>query len=412
MKVPHFKDLLIESFHCDHCGFKNNSVKNAGAIQEKRIKYIFRADDSEDLSRQVVKGDQAVFRFEDSGLDMPQSQGTLTNIEGLLTKTITDLEADQPMRKETDIRVYTALENIIQQLKDMLAGKDFPVHVSLDDISGNSWIAPSTTDKGSKYIREEYLRTHEQNVTLGLTVDDAEPETDGGGMDGVDVVDDQVYELPSECPACAKPCTVNAKKTKIPHFKDVIIMATVCEHCGYKTNDIKTGGEIPEKGKRITVIVKTIEDLSRDILKSETCALKSADLGLEVHAGTLGGRFTTVEGLLTQVRDQLQGQIFDVGNEDFQGGDSMAAETKAQWDAFFAKMEEALKVEMEFSLTLEDPLANSFVQLLKDHDEQVVGEEYERSEEEMEELGLNDMKVEGYEHDNEIGKEDGLTAIR
>jgi len=401
IKIPHFKDLLIESFQCDHCGFKNNSVKNAGAIQEKGVRYTFNVHDVEDLSRQVVKGDQAVFRFEDVGLDMPQAQGTYTNIEGLITKTVTDLEADQPARKEADFRIFTALEHIIQQLKDMLAGKAFPIHVSLDDISGNSWIAPSTTDRGSKYIRQEYLRTHEQNVTLGLTVDETEPETNGSGMEGVDIVDDQVYELPSECPACAKPCTINAKKTKIPHFKDVIIMATVCEHCGYKTNDIKTGGEIPEKGKRITVTVKTMEDLSRDILKSETCALKSADLGLEVHAGTLGGRFTTVEGLLTQVRDQLHGQIFDVGNEDFQGGDSIPADTKAQWDAFFGKMDKALNVEMGFSLTLEDPLANSFVQLLEDNDQQVVSEEYERSEEEMEELGLNDMKVEGYENDND-----------
>ena len=401
MKVPHFKDLLIESFHCDHCGFKNNSVKNAGEIQEKGIKYTFRLDNSDDLSREVVKGDQAVFRFEDLGLDMPQGQGTYTNIESLITKTATELEAGQSTRKEADNRTYAALEQIIQRLKDMLAGKNFPIHVTLDDLSGNSYIAPSTTDSGDRYKRQEYLRTHEQNVTLGLTVDEDEAETSAGGMDGVDIVDDQVYELPSECPACAKPCTVNAKNTKIPHFKDVIIMATVCEHCGYKTSDIKTGGEVPEHGKRITVTVKTVEDLSRDILKSETCALKSADLGLEVHAGTLGGRFTTVEGLLTQVRDQLHGQIFDVGNEDFQGGDSMPTDTKAQWDAFFGKMNKALKVEMEFSLILEDPLANSFVQLLKDNDDQVISEEYERSEEEMEELGLNDMKVEGYENDND-----------
>ena len=400
MRIPYFKDVLIESFLCDHCGFKNSSVSNAGAIQEKAVKYEFRLDSSEDLSREVVKGDQGVFRFVDLGLDMPQSKGQLTNIEGLITKAAKDLEADQPARKEADFRIYTALEDIIQRLKGMTEHKQYPILVSLDDISGNSWIQPSTTDKGDKYIRREYLRTHDQNVQLGLTVDE-EKERDGGGMEGVDIVDDQVYELPSECPACSQPCTVNAKKTKIPHFKDVIIMATVCDHCGYKTNDIKTGGEIPEKGKRITLTVKTIEDLSRDILKSETCALKSPDLGLEVHAGTLGGRFTTVEGLLTQVRDQLHGQIFDVDNEDFQGGDSMPSDTKQQWDAFFEKMEKALKVEMEFSITLEDPLANSFVQLAREPDEQVVTEEYERSEEEMEELGLNDMKVEGYENENQ-----------
>lgn len=401
LKVPYFKEILLESFSCEHCGLTNNSVKNAGEIQEKATKYTYRLDRMEDFGRQVVKGENAVFRFEDLGLDMPPAQGQLTNIEGLITKTATDLEQDQPARKDTDLRMYTALEVIIQKLNDMLEGKDFPINVSLDDISGNSFIEPSTHDKDSKYTRQEYLRSHEQNVQLGLTVDDTETVLSGGGMDGVDIVDDEVYEIPSECPACAKPCTVNAKRTKIPHFKEVIIMATVCDHCGYKTNDVKTGGEIPDKGKRITVAVKTVEDLSRDILKSETCALKSQDLGLEVHAGTLGGRFTTVEGLLTQVRDQLHGQIFDVDNNDLKGGDSMVADTKAQWDGFFDKMDRALKVEFPFSIILEDPLASSFVQLAADDDPQVVAEEYERTEEEMEELGLNDMVTEGYENGEE-----------
>lgn len=38
--------------------------------------------------------------------------------------------------------------------------------------------------------------------------------------------------------------------------------------------------------------------MSRDILKSDTCQLQSDDLDLSVEPGTLGGRFTTVEGLL------------------------------------------------------------------------------------------------------------------
>lgn len=43
------------------------------------------------------------------------------------------------------------------------------------------------------------------------------------------------------------------KSVNIPHFKEVIIMSTVCDHCGYKSNEVKTGGEIPAKGKKNSV---------------------------------------------------------------------------------------------------------------------------------------------------------------
>lgn len=352
-----------------------------------------------DFQRQIVRSDTGVFRVEDLGLEMPPAPGQFTNLEGLMSKIKTDLENDQPARKEASVDLYNALQSIVEKLEKMLEGKAFPFTVSLDDISGNSFVEPSPEDKGSKYTRTDYLRSHEQNVQLGLVVDDEDDEADA--MKDVDIVDNEVYELHAECPACGKPCTVNMKKTNIPHFKEVIIMATVCDHCGYRTSDVKTGGAIPDKGKRITLEVKTLEDMSRDVLKSESCVLKSHDLGLEVQPGTLGGRFTTLEGLLTQVRDQLHGQIYNIGDEDLAGGDSMTAETKSRWDNFFEKLNAAIKAEFPYSITLEDPLANSFVQLNVDsgEDPQVKTEEYERTEEEMEDLGLTDMKTEGYEND-------------
>ena len=398
IKIPFFKEILLESFSCDHCGWKNNTVKSAGQIQENGAKFTFKLEKMADFQRQIVRGDTGILRLEDIGLEMPPAAGQFTNLEGIISKIKTDLESDQSARKEASLDLYNSLQAIIEKLGNMLEGKGFPFTVTLDDISGNSFIEPSPEDEGSKYSRRDYFRSREQNVQLGLVVDD--DDNKHNGMEGVDIVDDEVYELHSECPACGKPCTVNMKKTKIPHFKEVIIMATVCDHCGYRTSDVKTGGAVPEKGKRITLEVKTIEDMSRDILKSESCILKSHDLGLEVQPGTLGGRFTTVEGLLTQMRNQLHGQIFDAGNEDLPGGDSMAAETKSNWNSFFDKLDAAIKAEFPYSIILEDPLANSFVQLNVDsgEDPQVRTEEYERTEDEMEELGLNDMKTEGYEN--------------
>ena len=124
------------------------------------------------------------------------------------------------------------------------------------------------------------------------------------------------------------------------------------------------------------------------------------ELNLSVEPGTLGGRFTTVEGILTQVRDDLRSSIFDTGD----GGDSMEVATKNKWDSFFDKLAEAINGEVKFTIILQDPLASSYVQSFTapEPDPQIKMEEYDRTEEEEEELGHKDMKTEGYEEDAEV----------
>lgn len=167
-----------------------------------------------------------------------------------------------------------------------------------------------------------------------------------------------------------------------------------------RSNEVKTGGEVPEKGRRITVSVNNKEDLSRDILKAESCAMSCPELNLSVEPGTLGGRFTTVEGILTQVRDDLRSSIFEGGGA---GGDSMESATKSKWDAFFEKLSEAIDGKVKFTIVLEDPLASSYVQSFTapEPDPQLTMEDYERTEEEEESLGHNDMKTENYGEDAE-----------
>ena len=119
------------------------------------------------------------------------------------------------------------------------------------------------------------------------------------------------------------------------------------------------------------------------------------ELNLSVEPGTLGGRFTTVEGLLTQVRDDLRSSIFDVGD----GGDSMDSASKSKWNTFFEQLGSAIDGNEKFTVVLEDPLASSYVQSFTapEPDPQIKVEDYDRTEEEEEELGLRDMKTEGYE---------------
>ncbi|RVE41391.1 hypothetical protein evm_013960 [Chilo suppressalis] len=170
-------------------------------------------------------------------------------------------------------------------------------------------------------------------------------------------------------------------------------MATVCDACGHRTNEVKSGGGVEDKGVRFEVRVAGKEDFSRDILKSETCSMEIPELELEVGGRALGGRFTTAEGLLRATATQLGENPGVIGD-----APSMAQHSLEQ---FVGKLNEVLDSKRAVTIILDDPAGNSYVQSL--HDDPTIPDDglkitrYERSFEQNEELGLNDIKVDNYE---------------
>ncbi|KXJ96391.1 zinc finger protein zpr1 [Microdochium bolleyi] len=409
--IPYFREVIVMSFSCDHCNFSNNEIQAAGTIQPKGSSYLLRLTAMPDFERTVIKSDTAVVKFIELDLEVPAGRGQLTNVEGLLSTIIDDLEIGQETRKEQTPELYEKIAEIITKGRLMLAGESFPFRLSVDDPAGNSWISPNMRDGVGKWEKRDYLRTAEQNEALGLGATASSEPTGANnelGADG-DIIPDQVYAFPATCPGCMHPCTTNMKMVDIPHFKAVVLMSTVCHDCGYRSNDVKTGGAIPELGKKITLKVETQEDLARDILKSESCALECPELSLQVNPGTLGGRFTTVEGLLTQVRNDLHNQIFEGGG----GGDSLERQERTRWSEFFDTLDQAIRGDRKFTVILTDPLASSYVQKAVDPDQddpQMTEEDYERTEEEKEDLGLLDMQTEGYEQDGEKKETDAAPS--
>jgi zinc finger protein len=244
------------SFECPHCFLKNSEVQPAGEIQQRGVKFTLRVDGEEDLSRQIIKSDTAVFRVEDIDLEIPPGRGQLSNVEGILAMVAQDLEQKQDERKQVIPEVYEKVQGVIETLKQMASGQKVPFKLTIDDPAGNSSIEPPNELSGGKYSRHEYARNAAQNEALGLGDTSGEeappteirpeyhasqmypemPSAHAPMVNNVDdIVENQVYSFPASCPGCTKPCTTNMKMVNIPHFKQVVLMSTVCDQCGCKS---------------------------------------------------------------------------------------------------------------------------------------------------------------------------------
>lgn len=420
--IPYFHEVIVMSFRCEHCGYSNNEIQSAGVIRPEGAVYTARILSRQDLNRQIVKSETCTVAIPEYELTIPASKGQLTTVEGLIGDVIRDLSYDQPLRRIQDEDTFTKIQALVDKLKAIVPDEDGniapkgaldteapmpPFTLKLDDPAGNSFIEFVDSMADPKWNLRTYRRTKEQNVALGLVaadddvVDEKENPTEDAPTD--DNANEEIYVFPGICSSCGHPLDTMMKKVVIPYFKDILIMSTNCDHCGYRDNEVKSGSAISEKGKRITLRVEDREDLSRDILKSETCGLTIPEIDLVLQAGTLGGRFTTLEGILEQVFEELSEKVFaagdSVGSADPDGPDLQG---RNKFEVFLESLKAVKSAGRPFTIILDDPLANSYMQNLyaPDPDPNMEIESYERTWEQNEELGLNDMKVEGYEQED------------
>jgi len=109
-----------------------------------------------------------------------------------------------------------------------------------------------------------------------------------------------------------------------------------------------------------------------------------------MQLGALGGIYSTVEGVLRQVKDSL------IENNPFVGDSDVYF--KNQMQNVISLLDDCIELKRKFTIVLDDPMSNSFVQNPNYplHDPKVLVEVYDRTKEQNEELGLNDMNTENY----------------
>lgn len=385
--IPFYKEVVVMSFRCDNCGWQNNELQPAATIQPTGVRFELQVRTKEDLNRQVVKTKDAVVTVPDVELEIPArtQEGSITTVEGLLQRAVAGLETSLSESPESDAR--DKLSDFVARLKE-LQKLVKPFHLVVDDPSGNSFVEnPQAPDPDPSMSVRHYQRTAEQDTALGIMAASSEPSEQ-------DLRDD-VLGFATNCSECQAPCETRMKLTQVPHFKEVVIMATTCERCGHRTNEVKSGSGIEPQGVRLELRVREAADLTRDVLKSETCMVRVPELELEAGAGLLAGRFTTVEGLLDSMRQQLAQE-----NPFFQG-DSASGAGHLRMGAVVDRLAQAAAGQLPITLVLDDPCGNSYVQNLcaPDPDPALSVTHYERTYEQNELLGLNDIKTENYNSD-------------
>ncbi|KAF9808265.1 hypothetical protein IEO21_07908 [Rhodonia placenta] len=279
----------------------------------------------------------------------------------------------------------------------------------------------------------------------------------------VELDDDRpVQEIDSLCMKCGEQGVTRLLLTSIPYFREVVVMSFRCESCGWSNNEIQSAGAIRPDGTVYTVRALLREDLNRQLVKSSTCTIEIPEFELTIPAGkdlsadqplrrieneaaytkiqTIIDGFREIladnedeeveskeplvqkalekdtpmkpftlrlddpsgnsfieflgKGILDQVHEELSEKVFRAS--DSHTGDNA-------FENFLKKLKALKNVEQPFTIILDDPLANSYLQNLyaPDPDPNMTIEVYDRTWEQNEELGLNDMKVENYEQDVE-----------
>ena len=117
-KIPFFRDLLVGSFRCEQCGFRNHEVQFCGELPSHGIKISFKAINPEDLNREVVKSEHAVLKFEELDLEIPASgKAEINTIEGILMRVEEELSLQQETRKNEGDPNYQAIEDFLAKIK-------------------------------------------------------------------------------------------------------------------------------------------------------------------------------------------------------------------------------------------------------------------------------------------------------
>ena len=451
--IPHFRHVALPSVECPNCHYRSHL--DSGVLNTSLAARDW--EDGDVMNRRVVKSDSAKVFVPTLDLELPSAtQSGVDTIGCMQSEDAGQLESLQgQLSRMGDVDKFHRCHGVMSMLANILDGEsrcddattcgsyekveEHELTIVIDDPARSSCIEnPKVLYPDPNMRCEEYERTPTHDEVLGLQPsigaihmgpienhnsieNDHSPsrrhslEIDedriSNSISPISQVHEEVMTFPTTCPHCQTQAETKMWMTDIPHFKEVVIMCLQCEHCGFRSNEINGGGATPRLGTKITLRAIDMRDLAREVLKSDTAGVSVPELDLELDEGGLGGMYTTVEGLLLKMHDRLRdAHPIKTGELSTKQQSSYAREVCSaprheyeRYNEFLTQLKDtAMGQRFPFTLILVDSVSNSFVgpKSCDMHfnrmcdDEGLEIEEFERTEDQNEGLGLNDIRTE------------------
>jgi zinc finger protein len=192
-KIPMFKEIILSSFFCEECGFKNTEVQFGGKLGVQGNKFVFTINDAQCLNRSIVKSEYATIRIPELDFEIPpQTQkGSINTVEGIIARSVEGLSDLQEERRRYDPAIAAKIDEFVAKLVQYQEGKVLPFTFELIDPSGNSFIQnPFAPKADPNLIESKFMRTAMDYQLMGYPVNEAElmVEQDQAQEEGIEAL--------------------------------------------------------------------------------------------------------------------------------------------------------------------------------------------------------------------------------
>ncbi len=157
----------------------------------------------------------------------------------------------------------------------------------------------------------------------------------------------------SSCPICSAEIAFDWETKEIPHFGEALIIAGVCEACGFKLSDtilLSQGDPV-----RYAITIEEVADLNARVIRSTSGTIRLPELGIDVEPGPASEAYiSNVEGVLQRVRDIV---VFATRS----ARDAGAVENVCRGEWIIERIDRAMEGVGPLTMILEDPLGNSAI---------------------------------------------------
>lgn len=157
----------------------------------------------------------------------------------------------------------------------------------------------------------------------------------------------------SNCPVCNAEITFDWETKEIPHFGEAMVIAGVCESCGFRLSDVI----LLSQGEpvRYTITIEDAEDLNARVIRSTSGTIRLPELGINVEPGPASDAYiSNVEGVLQKVKGIV---AFATKS----ARDAGVEENTRRGECILERIEQAMNGIGPLTIILEDPLGNSAI---------------------------------------------------